>query len=81
MRGSGQSLFSLPCVRPFSLMVRRGRGRGRAGGRPHEQPAQHPQHATRLESWFTTAVMLRWRTAAVAPFPHTHHRRQWPREV
>ena len=27
------------------------------------------------------AVMRRWRTAVVAAFPHTQHRRQWVREV
>ena len=62
-------------------MVRPGRGRGRASGAAHGQPAQHPQHPTRPENWFTTAVMRRWRTAAVAAFPRAQHRRHWVREV
>ena len=94
-RRAGDSRYQVvrarrPTPPPFCLlcqalvlfsMVRPGRGMGRAGGRAHGQPAQHPQHPTRPQHWFTTAVMRRWRTAAVAAFPHTQHRRSWVREV
>ena len=59
-------------------MLRTGRVRGRSGGRAHGRPAQYP---TRPEDWFTTAVMRRWRSAAVAAFPHAHQRHQWARDV
>ena len=75
-------LFCLVCqALVLFSMVRPGRGRGRAGGRACGQQAPHPQHPIRRQHWFTTAVMRRWRTAVVAAFPHTQHRRNWVREV